>query len=1197
DYLEPNDSYGAATDLRVVRGTESVPGLTVHENADGSDNVDYYRFDTVATGTSAHYAEIQFAQADGDLDMALYDGSQSYLTGSASVTDNERVSLDGRPAGTYYLKVYGFGSATAPYDLVIVAPLDGHIPPDDYEGAEPTRLAQNQTLRLTIHDPAQWNGQGSKADSFSFTMAEPGALSDYVRTRFAHEDGNVDMWLYDGDGNFVAGSTTTTDNEWISLNGLPAGTYTLVVDTVNADTCSYGLAIVAPFQTGGLAEWTVLVYIAGENDLEGAALEDLNEMEAVPLPAGICAAIMLDRAIGGFVTTPDWTDTRVGVVQSDSNPNVISTPLQSWGERNLGDPQTLADFINWGVAALPAQHYAVILWDHGGSLYGSMVDGADELTTDELRAALEAVPTHIDVLGFDACLMGNLEIMYQVRNEISYFVASEEIEGWDGWDYTGLFADLAAAPSLSPEQFANVIVTSSSDDEAIVTLSAADASGAGLPTAVTQFVTTVLPGATTADWSAMEAARDASAGFHYPEFRDLGSFMSEVAARVQTTGIADAAEAVLSALADQVVANYSRPSAGGTGLSVYLPDVGDQVPGWYSGLSFATATGWDDFLAALTGRTAGTLPGRDWAEANDYRATSYNLRALAGHGNRYENLSIHNASDRDWFRFVTLVAGQAGDQVQIAFTNAEGNLDLALYDAQGALLASSTTTLNVETISLEGRPAGAYFVRIAGASGATNRSYSLIVDAPGALPDWLEDNNEMSKASALSLNATTAGLNLMPGDEDWFSFAISRLPGSPVSATVKFPRASALELQLYDAQGSLLASATGSSGRLTVRDTTGAASQYYVRVTGAPGAFVPYALKVGETADPPPPMTLVDSRLLNGLARVSVYDADPADGAPLPNIAWGRGDPAYQKGVTDLVIEPGVGGNVASITLLDGAGSLEDIGIVIEGTGVSLGSVKDKRRTPAPLAFFICQGAMGSLGLRSDLAGADLNGFTAPGGWALPDDLDDDGDTDDVTGLLAQGAVGKTAITGNLGSDALSDEGFASLSVRGAVAGDVRAGGGMPKLAVTGAYNGALSAAWVKSAKIGGLFSGTVTLTGADPKKGVSLGKLTAGRVGDMILSAVGGVGGISAAAWANGALNALWLGSLSLKGATGVPGNCGADLTLWGSLGVTTLKKAKIGGSAVRGLWDITGAAGSVAVGGNFANCTLEADLLKSLK
>ena len=57
----------------------------------------------------------------------------------------------------------------------------------------------------------------------------------------------------------------------------------------------------------------------------------------------------------------------------------------------MGDGVTLTDFINDAVAAHPADHYALIIWNHGGGLSGTAWDdssGNDNLTLPEMLAAV-----------------------------------------------------------------------------------------------------------------------------------------------------------------------------------------------------------------------------------------------------------------------------------------------------------------------------------------------------------------------------------------------------------------------------------------------------------------------------------------------------------------------------------------------------------------------------------------------------------------------------------------------------------------------------------------------------------------------------------------------------------------------------------------------------------------------------------------
>ena len=250
DDLEPNDTFATATDLRTIAGTELIPGLTIHENADGSDNMDFYRFETTEVGTSTHYVEIQFAHSIGDLDMGLYDGAENLLTSSTSVTNNERISLEGLTAGVYFLHVYGYDDATAGYDLTIAAPDSGNLhdnlePNDSFAAATELRTVVGTTTvtGLTIHE----NADGSdNEDYFRFVTTGAGTPSHYVEIRFAHSLGDLDLRLYDEAENSLSSSTSVTDDERISLDGLAAGTYYARVYGYGSATAPYDLAIVAP---------------------------------------------------------------------------------------------------------------------------------------------------------------------------------------------------------------------------------------------------------------------------------------------------------------------------------------------------------------------------------------------------------------------------------------------------------------------------------------------------------------------------------------------------------------------------------------------------------------------------------------------------------------------------------------------------------------------------------------------------------------------------------------------------------------------------------------------------------------------------------------------------------------------------------------------------------------------------------------
>lgn len=103
-------------------------------------------------------------------------------------------------------------------------------------------------------------------------------------------------------------------------------------------------------------KWTVMVYLAGDNNLDGAGVTDLSEMKQVGSNAAINVVCQFDRE-GARLTTNRYYITKGGSADKDI--------VAKLGETNTGDPKVLADFINWSAKNYPAEHYVLVLWNHG----------------------------------------------------------------------------------------------------------------------------------------------------------------------------------------------------------------------------------------------------------------------------------------------------------------------------------------------------------------------------------------------------------------------------------------------------------------------------------------------------------------------------------------------------------------------------------------------------------------------------------------------------------------------------------------------------------------------------------------------------------------------------------------------------------------------------------------------------------------
>jgi hypothetical protein len=352
-----------------------------------------------------------------------------------------------------------------------------------------------------------------------------------------------------------------------------------------------------------MLSWTVLVYLDGDNNLEGAGVADVNEMETVGSTANVNVVVQFDRISGYDSTSGNWTDTRRARIIQDANTGTIASNFVTIGEANMGDPNTLRDFIQWGVANYPADHYLLDLWDHGGGLDGVCWDdsnGSANLSVSEVRQAIVAAGVHIDVIGFDCCLMAMEEMAHQIRDRGDVMVASEETIPGDGWAYGPFLADLVANPSMTAAQLGNSIVQRYGEkygnSQTLSNLNLATE-----PTLATQLNAFATAALDCAEWATITAARNATPYFTDSTFRDLGRFLQYVGTNATDSTLRAAANTAHATYVSAILANHSGTAEAGTGMTIYLPAQGGSIRSDYTSANFlfAADTQWDEFLTAF----------------------------------------------------------------------------------------------------------------------------------------------------------------------------------------------------------------------------------------------------------------------------------------------------------------------------------------------------------------------------------------------------------------------------------------------------------------------------------------------------------------------------------------------------------------------------------------------------------------------
>ena len=190
---------------------------------------------------------------------------------------------------------------------------------------------------------------------------------------------------------------------------------------------------------------TVMVYMCGSDleTLSGSATSDIREMLQSNFDADHVNLVVM--AGGSRRWDKDLRPGEAGVIEFFKKRGELkSRVVRPKSDVNMGDPETLKDFI-WESARLyPARDYALILWDHGkGPLEGVCLDELNEpdrITLNGLAKALDAagLPQKLSWIGFDACLMGTVEVANAVAPYAEYMVASQAEEPPTGWNYSFL---------------------------------------------------------------------------------------------------------------------------------------------------------------------------------------------------------------------------------------------------------------------------------------------------------------------------------------------------------------------------------------------------------------------------------------------------------------------------------------------------------------------------------------------------------------------------------------------------------------------------------------------------------------------------------------------------------------------------------------------------------------------------------------
>lgn len=459
---------------------------------------------------------------------------------------------------------------------------------------------------------------------------------------------------------------------------------------------------------GDEGTWTIFVYMCG-SDLEsqnGMATGDLEEMLAGSTADGLRYVVAAGGS-GGWYN--DYVDPNGNIQYLLLEDGDISQVGQG-SSANMASPDSLKEFLSWGVSKYPAEKMGLIFWNHGGgSITGVCFDELNEyasLSLNNIDTVLDSVSAKMtdqfEFIGFDACLMGTVEDANMLASYARYMYGSEETEPGYGWDYEAMGdhidggdADGASLGEVVADSFYDMCEEIGSEDQAtfsIIDLSKID----DLMVAFNDYAMNLYD--STEDDTALlsETVRNVLAGDNYggnnksegyTNMVDLGSIIAA------GTDSIDGAEDAWDALQDCIVySKNGKAHADASGLSTYYPleIQGSQELSTFGNIAISP------YYLAYVSRAA-------YATANGGNLSGYDSESLFSQWDSYQTDGAPDTfnSEFDYYQEVE----PTGESPYITFASEpaldeDGNFGFTL--TQEALDNTASVEANVFAVSEDG---------------------------------------------------------------------------------------------------------------------------------------------------------------------------------------------------------------------------------------------------------------------------------------------------------------------------------------------------------------------------------------------------------------------------------------------------------------------------------------------------------------
>ncbi len=326
--------------------------------------------------------------------------------------------------------------------------------------------------------------------------------------------------------------------------------------------------------------WSLLIYIAGDNNLSDAGLADIQEMCEEGASDDINVGVEID-------TYGEHTGSiRYEITKQDDSGKAYRTVIERLPEQDSGSQQTLCNFAKWGMDRYPAKNTLMVVWNHGAGFRAprrniGYDDYGTSLSMPDIDSSLERAgitsANKLQILGFDACLMNMVEIVHHLAPKVNYLVGSQQTEPGDGWPYDQLLAiakDLPEAPVFAGSIVEAYINSYKNIGVSNVTQSAVKTSKCDYVIECLDKLGALLVKAMGNHRSSIRTVRTKAQTFAMADYVDIVHLCSLLYDKVSVQEVKDCTVEVIESVGYAVIKNgaWGRGVKHANGMSVWFPD-------------------------------------------------------------------------------------------------------------------------------------------------------------------------------------------------------------------------------------------------------------------------------------------------------------------------------------------------------------------------------------------------------------------------------------------------------------------------------------------------------------------------------------------------------------------------------------------------------------------------------------------------